>query len=96
MTWKQVLVPLLPVSIISLSALLFISIYSLILNRYYRETFMIKKYSLMFLNINFLGICALLGFVESEVYLEVPLQLSSAVSTSIVSMVTLYLFIYNK
>ena len=63
MSWKQILILLLPISLISLSALIFLSLYSLMLKRYYSETFLIKKYTLMFLTVNFLGICAILGFI---------------------------------
>ena len=95
-TWNQVLLLLFPISIISISAFSFLVIYSSILKCKYPQTYYANKFSLMFLIVGFMGICALLGLILSQVYFKISIQVSSIITTCIFSMVTIYLFIFKK
>ena len=95
-TWQQVLLFLLPISIFSASALAFLVIYSSLLKYKYPEAYYIKKYSLIFLIVSFLGICALMSLIFSQVYFNLSLKITSFFSSSILSLVTMYLFIFKQ
>jgi hypothetical protein len=55
-SWKFVLLPLLPVSVFSASALAFLLVYAMLLKYHYPHSFTIKKYTLLFLLTSMLGI----------------------------------------
>jgi len=94
--WERVLLFLLPISIFSASALAFLVIYSSLLKYKYPETYSTQKYSLTFLMVSFLGICVLLGLIFSQVYFNISLKIISVLSSSILSLVTMYLFVFKR
>lgn len=94
--WVIILIPLLLVALLSLLASLFLVFYTAILKWSYSETYLTKKYSLIFLVTSLLGIDCLNLVILGWVYLDLSLVLTSSLSLCGVSMIALYLWLYNQ
>ena len=93
-SWQVVLIPLIPSSFISLSSLIFICIYCLVLRKHDPVAFTSKKHTLLFLGCSLLGLTTIQTVVLAYIYLKVSLSVVAAVAMVMTFTVATLLGIY--
>ena len=95
-SWKLTLIPLLPIALLSMSALLFLVLYITILKCYYPYDFHSKKYTLLYLQSNILGINCIIAVILADAYLAISPAITASISLVFTSLIAIVLFIYNE
>jgi O-antigen ligase len=79
-SWQMILLPLIPSGFLSLSSLVFILVYSLILWRQDPQSFFSKQYTLLFLVCSLLGLTTIQAVVLAYIYLMLSLSVVATVA----------------
>jgi len=92
-SWKQTLIILLPFFIFLAGASLFLLIYTLLLKHYYNQTYLTKKLSLLFMNLNFSSYTLALSIPLAHFFLDADITLLSILAMAIISTNSIFLWI---